>query len=119
MSNAAPLVFKRPWWIVAVANLLIIFFVFFSIWLTVYTLFFFHATPKDNDVVGDRLVSLGLLTVSPYFIWLRIFLGDIHIDNDGIGWWSWGRRRRYIRWTDVKIMTIDTISTDTLQLIHD
>ena len=34
---------------------------------------------------------------------------NIHIDNNGIGWWVWGKRWRYIRWVAVKMITIATV----------
>lgn len=73
--------------------------------LTVHTFFFYHFA----DVIAARIVSLLFLFVfCPFLFWGRIFIGDIHVDENGIGWWVWGRRWSYINWSDVRVMTIKT-----------
>src|SRR5271155_3660050 len=98
MSKSAPLIFKREWYIRATFNAFLIFYIPFFSWLTIDAFFFFHPTPRDHDVIGDRIVSLALLMCSPFFLLGRISAGDIHVDDDGIGWWVWGKQWLYIRW---------------------
>ena len=72
----------------------------------IYTFFFY----KLPDVVGARIATMTFLFIFCPFLFLgRTFSADIHVDDDGIGWWFWGRRWKYIRWSDVNVMTIETI----------
>jgi hypothetical protein len=64
---------------------------------------------SKSDVLTGQIVSLGMFAFAPLLFWGRIYISDIYINNEGIEWWLWGKRRRYIRWNDVKAMTIDTI----------
>jgi hypothetical protein len=106
MPDNAPLVFKHERYIVAAFNLVLITAIPFFVWMTFYSFFFYTGI----DVVEVRIVCLALLIFSPMFFIGRIYAGDIHVDDEGIGWWAWGRRWRYIRWTDVKAITVKTIA---------
>lgn len=106
INDNGPLVFKHEWYVLAVANFAVISLASISIWLICYSFFFDTGT----DIVGDRICSLGLPIFSPLFLVTRIYLGDIHVDDDGIGWWAWGRRWRYIRWADLKVITADIVA---------
>jgi hypothetical protein len=99
-------VFKREWYLVAVADLFVVATTVFFLWMLPYV-FFVYAR---GDALEMRCVILVMLILSPLVFWARIYGGDIHIDDAGIGWWAWGRRWRYIQWANVKVVTISTIA---------
>jgi hypothetical protein len=105
MPNNTLLVNKYEWPVIAALNFCVIVFVPFCVWLAVYTFFFY----TGSDVVKARIYCTAFLLFSPMFIWGRIGSGDIQVDDDGIGLWTWGRRWKYIRWVDVKNLTLFTI----------
>jgi hypothetical protein len=105
MPNNALLVNKYEWPVIAAFNFCVIVFVPLAIWLAVYTFFFYTA----GDVVKARIYCTACLLFSPMFVWGRIGMGDIRVDDDGIGLWAWGRRWKYTRWVDVKNLTLDTV----------
>jgi hypothetical protein len=58
-----------------------------------------------------RVVCLMLLLLAcPWFFIIRLSAGNVQVDDSGIGWWAWGRRWMYIRWTEIKIITVDIVA---------
>lgn len=88
MSDNALLVNKYEWSLIAALNFCVIVFVPLIIWLTVYTFFFY----TGGDLVKGKIFCTACLLFSPMFVWTRIDAGDIHVDDDGVGLWAWGRR---------------------------
>ena len=106
MSHNNPLIFKEPRWWVVLYDLSLLLFTAAFVLANIDTLFFY----KFDDVVTARFITLAFLFIFCPLLFLgRTYLADIHVDDDGIGWWVWGRRWKYIRWVDVKVMTIKTI----------
>lgn len=106
MSNNNPLIFKEKRWHVVLYDLSILLVTGACIWLNIYS---FFLDKVDHDATGKIITLFLLLTFCPAVFWGRTTLADIHVDDDGIGWWLWGRRWKYIQWADVKVMTIETI----------
>jgi hypothetical protein len=106
MSSDRPIIFKHPRWSVVFGDTFLLLFTTAFIFANIDTFFFY----KFSDVITARIVTLAFLFLFCPFLFLgRTFIADIHVDEDGIGWWFWGRRWKYIRWADVKVMTIETI----------
>jgi hypothetical protein len=100
------LIFKQAKWYVVVYDISILLVTGACIWLNVDSFLFY----KRPDVATYQIVSLAFLFIFCPMVFLgRRYLADIHVDGDGISWWFWGRRWKYIQWTDVKVMTIETI----------
>jgi hypothetical protein len=108
MPDNHPLIFKEQrWWVVA-CDLSLLLVTGACIWLNIYS---FFLDTIDHDATG-RIITLFLLfTFCPLVFLGRTSLGDIHVDDDGIGFWIWGRQWKYIRWADVKNLTLITIPT--------
>src|SRR5690348_2545462 len=102
MSANGQIIFKRPWYQVLAGDLIVITTSSLFCYLTILSFFIYPHTHMHNDVLNDRIISVGGLIISSVFFRIRIYGGDIHIDDEGIGKWVWGRRWRYLRWADVK-----------------
>jgi hypothetical protein len=108
MSGNAPRVFKREWYIRVVFDLFLIVSIPLMIWITAYA---FSPSYPFDDFVGARIIGLLFLIVfCPCLFLVRTSVGNIHVDDDGIGWWAWGRRWLYIRWSEVKVITVAIIA---------
>ena len=106
MSSDISLIFKQKRWWVVLCDLFFLLFTTAFILANIDTFFFYEFA----DVATARIFTLAFLFIfCPFLFLCRTYLADIHVDDDGIGWWVWGRRWKYIRWADVKVMTIDTI----------
>jgi hypothetical protein len=105
MTDNSAQIFKRELSLCLLFDLFIFAFYAVCAWLFV-TAFFFYS---KYDVIKVRELSLALIAFCPVLFWGRIYIADIYVDNGGIAWWLWGRRWRYIRWSDVTSLTIDTI----------
>ena len=106
MSSNNLLIFKEKRWYVVLYDLCLLLFTAAFIVANIYTFFFY----KLDEVVTARILSSFFLFIfCPLLFWGRTTLADIHVDDDGIGWWVWERRWKYIRWADAKVMTIETI----------
>jgi magnesium-transporting ATPase (P-type) len=99
------LIFKRNRWEAIIWQIGYIALTLFGLILPIYTFFFYH----ESDALQGKVVSAIALLFVPMFLSVLVYTGDIHIDDEGIGRWLWGKRVQYIRWSDVKTMTIATI----------
>jgi hypothetical protein len=106
-SDHAAQIFKREWYVRIVFDLLLLVSVPLMIRITVYA---FSSSYPFDDFVGARITCLAILAFTPMFFLGRIYWGDIHVDDEGIGWWVWGKRWTYIRWADVTAITIEIIA---------
>jgi hypothetical protein len=106
MSNGLPLIFKRELWYRALVDLSLLLWIPCSIWLA-FDAFFSYA---GSEVTGYRIITVVLVIFGALIFLGRIYIGDIHLDDDGIGWWVWGRRWDYIKWSDIKVITIEIIA---------
>jgi hypothetical protein len=112
MPERVPLIFKRERWFIAVFDFILLLVIPWCAWLTFYIFFFYHPVihERHSDLVEARIVCLAaLLFLCPQLFLTRIYVADIHLDDDGMGRWAWGRRWKYIRWADVKVITIKII----------
>jgi hypothetical protein len=106
VSNNNLLIFKEKRWFVVLCDLSLLLVTGACIWLNIYS---FFLDKIDHDATG-RIITFSLLfTFCPFLFLGRTTVADIHVDDDGIGWWFWGRRWKYIRWANAKVMTIETI----------
>lgn len=108
MPGNRPLIFKEQGSWVVLCDLFLLLFTTAFILANIDTFFFY----KLDDLVTARILTLAFLFIFCPLLFLgRTYLADIHVDDDGIGLWLWGRRWKYIRWVDVKNLTLITIPT--------
>jgi hypothetical protein len=103
MTNNHPQLFKREWYLRAIFDSFLLYMGPFCVWLIIHT-FFFYAKP---DVIEARVISLALACFFPILFVARLAFGNIRVDDDCIGWWAWGKRWLYIRWQNVKVITVE------------
>jgi len=111
MPETAPLIFKQERWFIAFYDLVLLIVIPGCIWMTLYIFVFY-----DPAIYTRHSLAEARIVCPPMFFFLcvgilagRLYVADIHVDDDGIGWWAWGRRLLYLRWADVKTITIETI----------
>jgi hypothetical protein len=102
------LVFKREILLRGILNLSLLVWVPCTVWMAWYA---FSPSYPFNDVIEVRSITCLLVYCSWPLLKGRIYAGDIHVDDDGLGWWVWGRRYRYIRWVEIQGITVTTIAT--------
>jgi hypothetical protein len=108
MSATQAQLFKSEWYLRLLFDLVLLFTIPLCTSIVVFT--FSHAYTGD-DVVEARIVSVLLLLFGcPLFFMARLGVPNIVVDGDGIGWWIWGCRLMYIRWIDVKIITVEIVA---------
>jgi hypothetical protein len=59
-------------------NIVLLIFLGFCIWLFREAFFIY----SKSDVVGVRWLSMAMIAFYPIIFWGRVYLGDIHVDDE-------------------------------------
>lgn len=76
--------------------------------LDCYMLFFDH---KADAGLACLFLTACVFFFTGAFYASKIYRADIHVDDEGMSWWFWGKRRKYFAWTSIKTITKDRVFT--------